>query len=157
VTHYETGKRFEDKTRKHLVENGYDVIRAAGSKGSTKVDLVAVKPGQQLFIQCKSDGDLPPAEWDRVLEVARWVNALPILAANGPKGRGITYIHLLGPKRRGLHMANQPCAVFHVDQIVAAGQPIGPLPGQTASARGADGLTPPARLSGAINQIRGRA
>jgi Holliday junction resolvase len=60
------------------------VIRAAGSKGATKVDLVAVKPGSLIFIQCKATGTLQPAEWDRLVEVAGWVGATPVLAANGP-------------------------------------------------------------------------
>lgn len=119
MSQYATGTRFEHKTRDHLESNGYDVVRAAGSKGNTKVDLAAFKPGQLLLIQCKANGALPPDEWDRIHEVAGWVGAVPLLAANGPKGRGVTYIRILGPKRRGLRLVNQPCEVFHVDQIVA--------------------------------------
>lgn len=117
MTAYATGTRFEHKVRDHLTENGYEVIRAAGSKGASKVDLVAVKPGQLLFIQCKRNGALGPAEWDRLLEVSVMVLAVPLLAANGPQGRGLTYVELCGPKRRGLPMRNQPCRVFHVDLI----------------------------------------
>jgi Holliday junction resolvase len=91
------------------------VIRAAGSKGSSKVDLVALKPGQQLLIQCKSDGALGPAEWDRVVQVAGWVGAIPLLAANGPGGRGVVYTRLLGPKRRGCRI--QPCEPFLLDLL----------------------------------------
>jgi len=115
MTGYAVGTRFEHKTRDHLVANGYEVIRAAGSKGSSKIDLVAIKPGQTLFIQCKRDGTLPPQEWDRLVEVASWVGALPILAANGLFGRGVIYLRLLGPKRyRG---RTQPIEPFTVDQL----------------------------------------
>ncbi|MEV0608097.1 restriction endonuclease [Polymorphospora rubra] len=117
MSHYATGTRFEHKTRDDLAANGYDVIRAAGSKGSTKADLIAVKPSQLLFVQCKRSGALPPDEWDRLVEVAAWVGAIPLLAANGPRGRGITYTHLLGPKRRGAPMRTQPARVFVVDQL----------------------------------------
>jgi len=119
MSHYAAGTRFEHKTRDDLTANGYDVIRAAGSKGSTKVDLAAFKPGQLLLIQCKANGDLPPVEWDRIFEVAGWVGAVPLLAANGTRGRGVVYIRLQGLKRRGLQMKNQPCEVFHLDQILA--------------------------------------
>ena len=116
MTQYDIGKRFEYKARKDLADNGYEIIRAAGSKGSSKVDLAAFKPGQLLFIQCKSDGTLGPAEWDRLVEVAAWVGAIPILAANGPSGHGITYTHLLAPKRRGAR--NQPTTPFYLDLLV---------------------------------------
>jgi Holliday junction resolvase len=115
---YATGTRFEHKTRDDLIANGYDVIRAAGSKGPTKVDLVAVKPGSLIFIQCKATGTLPPAEWDRLVEVSGWVGAVPVLAANGPRGRGIVYTRLLGPKRR--RARTQPCEPFLPDEIAAA-------------------------------------
>lgn len=116
--HYAKGTRFERKTRTHLAANGYTVIRAAGSKGSAKVDLVAIKPGQQLYIQCKDDGCLPPGEWDRLVEVSAWVGAIPVLAANGPRGRGVTYTRLLAPKQRGKRI--QPCEPFLIDHIAAA-------------------------------------
>jgi hypothetical protein len=113
---YATGTRFEHKTRDDLISDGYEVIRAAGSKGATKVDLVAVKPGSLIFIQCKATGTLPPAEWDRLVEVAGWVGA--VLAANGPRGRGIVYTRLLGPKRP--RARTQPCEPFLLDEIAAA-------------------------------------
>lgn len=113
--HYAKGRRFEWKTRDDLIENGYVVMRMAGSKGNAKVDLVAVKPGQQLYIQCKDDGTLGPAEWDRVVEVASWVGAVPILAQNGPRGRGVVYTRLLGPKIP--RARTQPCQPFLLDEI----------------------------------------
>lgn len=116
MTNYATGTRFEHKTRDDLTANGYEVMRAAGSKGGTKADLVAFKPGQLLLIQCKRTGALPPDEWDRLVEVAAWVDAIPILAANGPAGRGITYTRLLAVKRRGCR--NQPIELFAIDTLI---------------------------------------
>jgi Holliday junction resolvase len=115
---YASGTRFEHKTRDDLISNGYEVIRAAGSKGSTKVDLVAVKPGSLIFIQCKATGTLPPAEWNRLVEVSGWVGAVPVLAANRPRGRGIIYTRLLGPKRP--RARTQPGEPFLLDEIAAA-------------------------------------
>jgi hypothetical protein len=112
---YAAGTRFERKVRTDLRNNGYTVIRAAGSKGDSKVDLVALKPGQALFIQCKADGTMPPAEWDRLFDVAGWVSAYPILASNGLRGRGVRYYRLLGHKRRGAH--TQLTVPFLLDQI----------------------------------------
>ncbi|MEU4772946.1 hypothetical protein [Micromonospora sp. NPDC023644] len=118
MTRYDTGRRFEWKTRDDMTANGYDVLRAAGSKGGTKIDLVGFKPGQLLVVQCKEDGKLGPAEWNRVHEVAGWVGAIPLLAANGPRGRGVTYTRLLGPKIP--RARTQPCEPFHLDEIAAA-------------------------------------
>lgn len=117
VNHYAAGTRFERKVRTDLRDNGYTVIRAAGSKGDSKVDLVALKPGQALFIQCKADGVLPLAEWDRLFQVAAWVDAVPILAGNGPRGRGVIYTRLLGHKRRSARA--QLTEPFLVDQVIA--------------------------------------
>jgi hypothetical protein len=78
---------------------------------------VALKPGQLLLIQCKRSGALPPDEWDRLVEVAAWVAAIPVLAANGARGRGVAYIRLTGPKRRnlGVRAAAQASAPFSID------------------------------------------
>lgn len=117
MTAYQVGKRFEDKTRDYLRSEGYEVVRSSGSK--TKIDHVALKPGQLLLVQCKRTGLIAPAEWDRLVELAGWVDAVPLLAVNGPKGRGITLWRLLGPKRRGLPWARQPVHRFLTDEVTA--------------------------------------
>lgn len=115
---YSKGRQFEWDIRDHLADNGYSVLRMAGSKGDAKVDLVAVKPGQLLFVQAKRDGALPPAEWDRLVEVAGWVDALPILAVKGGRGEGIQYWHLTG--RKVPRARTQPMVRFVVDEIAEA-------------------------------------
>lgn len=109
---YKAGRRFEYKVRDDLTANGYEVLRAAGSKGGSKVDLVGFKNGELLLVQCKRDGKLPPAEWDRLVEVAWWVKAKPILAMALPRG-GVAYRHLLGPKRPRARI--QPIEPFNPD------------------------------------------
>lgn len=121
MTPYEVGKRFEDKTRNNLIDEcGYEVIRSAASK--KKIDLVAIKPGQLLFIQCKRHGVCGPAEWDRLVELAGWVGAVPILAVNGPLGRGVDFWRLEGPKRRGLPWPKQPVHRFLTDEVAGVRQ-----------------------------------
>lgn len=77
---YERGVRFERAARDDLQEHGYEVIRSAGSK--SKIDLIAIKPGQLLLIQCKPAGPnkLPNADWNRLFELARMCDAEPIVA-----------------------------------------------------------------------------
>lgn len=118
MAQYHTGRRFEWACRDDLAENGYVVMRMAGSKGDAKVDLVAVKPGQQLYIQCKTSARLDPDEWDRLVEVAGWVGAIPLVASKGGRGQGITYTRLKGPKRRGAR--NQDVEPFVLDELAEA-------------------------------------
>jgi len=74
--------------RAHLELDGYEVIRSAGSK--TKIDLVALKPGDILLVQCKRDGRIGPLERGALVDTASWVGALPIVAW---KKLGSTVIH----------------------------------------------------------------
>lgn len=117
MSHYASGRRFEWAVRDDLFANGYEVIRAAGSKGGSKVDLIALKPSQLVFVQCKGTGTLPPSEWDRLVEVSAWVGAIPVLAAKGGRGQGIAYTRLLGAKRP--RARTQPCEPFVLDVIGA--------------------------------------
>ena len=78
MSHYRAGRLVEHRNREHLEAEGYEVMRAAGSKG--KRDLDAIKPGQQLFVQCKTlDTGLSHKDWDRLIELSAWVGAVPIL------------------------------------------------------------------------------
>ena len=93
MTRYRGGADFEREVRAHLVAEGYDVVRSAGSK--TKVDLVAIKEGEVLIIQCKRDGKCPPAERAEMLRIADMLQGIGVpLVACRP---GITFRRLRGP------------------------------------------------------------
>lgn len=102
VNRYNAGREFEYRTRDHLTSEGYWVMRAAGSK--TKADLIAIKPGQVLFVQCKRDGKLPPAERIEVRRLASLLPgiAVPILAYQKLRPSRVVYAELTGngPKDR---------------------------------------------------------
>lgn len=108
MTAYEVGRRFEYKIIHDLESKGFETVRAAASAGRMKVDIIAARPGRGhhgtigedyecschadfMWIQAKRDGKISPGEWNRVFETAGWVNASPVLASNGPNGRGIVY------------------------------------------------------------------
>jgi Holliday junction resolvase len=95
---YEKGTRFEGKVRDDLEDLGYSVIRAAGSKGDSKIDLIALHSNEpMLFIQCKADGKISKKEWDRVFTVSSWyAGTVPLLAYNGVNGRGVRYTRIEG-------------------------------------------------------------
>lgn len=114
MTNYAAGTRFEHRVRDHLTANGYQVVRSAGSK--TKIDLIALKPGQILLIQCKRNGQLPAAEWNALVTLAASLPGLvPVLAYAGPLGRGLHLSELTGPKVP--RARTQPCRPFTVDTL----------------------------------------
>lgn len=110
------GIRFERKVGTALRDDGYRTNRGAGSKGFA--DFVAVKPGQQLFVACKLSGICSATEWDDLFEVASWVGAVPVLAVNGPRGRGVDYWRLTGRKVARAPMGRQPAERFLTDEVV---------------------------------------
>lgn len=91
---YRAGRDLEYAVMKHLAANGYVVMcRAAGSHGPA--DVIAQKPGQLLYVQCKTGGKDTKAKRDHLSEMARWVGAVPLVSSwqpTGPRGgRGVAY------------------------------------------------------------------
>src|SRR6185295_12494873 len=84
--HYIKGRSFEYKVRNYLLDRGYWVIRAAGSKGCA--DLVALAPAHYphriLMISCKTAGIFPSEEKLELYNEAKRVDALPLLVQPEP-------------------------------------------------------------------------
>jgi len=103
--HYVKGRSFEYKVRNYLLDRGYWVIRAAGSKGCA--DLVALAPAHYthriLMISCKTAGIFPSEEKLDLYKEAKRVDALPLLAEPQPlKGSKIKFSRLREHKVCGL-------------------------------------------------------
>jgi len=98
VSQYARGAAFERAVRHHLEDDGYDVIRSAGSKGA--IDIVAMKPGELLFIQCKISGTVPPSERAEILRVAGLVGAIPVVAWKQPRKARPLLDRMTGPGPR---------------------------------------------------------
>ncbi len=93
---YADGRRLEYAARDALAEDGYTVLRSAGSK--TPVDLVAFKAGEILFVQCKTSRPIGPAERDQLRGMAALVRAVPLEARwvkNGRAARTVGFWHVL--------------------------------------------------------------
>jgi Holliday junction resolvase len=90
MSNYSDGYRFECKVRDALREDGYEVLRSAGSK--TKIDLVALKPGEIIFVQCKLNGVCTPAERSKLRDLAGMAGALPIVAYSHKDGRAAAVV-----------------------------------------------------------------
>jgi Holliday junction resolvase len=118
---YARGADFERRTMTDLVENGYRVIRAAGSHG--KADIVALKPGQVILVQCKltGPGGVGPAEWNELFDLAQYAGAVA-LVAHRPRRGHIEYLRIFGRKLPGVRLP--PVALWVPDLLIAgtAGQ-----------------------------------
>ena len=97
MTNYARGAAFERRVFVHLAEQGYAVIRSAGSHGV--VDLVALKACEVILVQCKRNGVLGPSDWNALWDMANRVGATPVMARMPPrKVRGIDLQRLTGRK-----------------------------------------------------------
>jgi len=94
-TKYRIGRQLEYRVRDHLKKIGYFALRSPGSK--SPIDLIAIKPHQVLFIQCKRGGNLGVAEWNELFKIASSCGAIPLLASS-PTGRGTVFEQLMALK-----------------------------------------------------------
>lgn len=107
---YRSGTRFENIVAADLRENGYYAVRAPGSKGAA--DVVAIKAGQVLLVQAKTDGRCDPEPWNALYDLAETLGAVPLLAAR-PKPGTVEYWRL---ERRKYGGGRQPKTLFTVDE-----------------------------------------
>ena len=82
-TAYARGAAFEREVKKALELLGFSVVRSPRSAGA--FDLLAVRRGETLMIQCKKHGACAPEEWDRLLSLARAQGAVAIIAARAAR------------------------------------------------------------------------
>lgn len=75
MTQYARGATFERQVMKDLARFGWEVFRSAGSHG--KADVVAIRPGRILLIQCKISGEIDRAEWNEVVRMAERLQPNP--------------------------------------------------------------------------------
>lgn len=93
---YRLGRALEYRSRDHLRKLGYFVLRSPASQ--SPLDLVAIRKGEVVFIQCKRSGHLSPKEWNEFFTLSLSVGALPLLAEMHPRGHGVQYHKLLALK-----------------------------------------------------------
>jgi len=98
VSGYSDGRKLEYAAADLLWADGYWVIRAAGSKGTA--DIVALKRGETLFVQCKLSGTMGPGERNSLVELARQLGGTPVCARWAKEGRAartVEFRELTGP------------------------------------------------------------
>jgi Holliday junction resolvase len=89
------GIYLERRVAEILAKDGWFTIRAAGSHGIA--DVVAIAPGQVVFIQCKTAGVMRGGEWNRLYVVAMAMGATPVLAQYASEThRAILFLEITG-------------------------------------------------------------
>jgi len=87
-SHYSRGANFEREVRQFLSEDGWFVMRAAGSKGV--VDLVALRERGNVLrvrlISCKLNGYVPPAEREQLRKLKEELPHAEVLIARKENG-----------------------------------------------------------------------
>jgi len=92
---YKRGRQFEYRIRDNLKNKGFFVLRSPASK--SPIDLVAIKKGLILLIQCKTGGEFAMKEWNELFDLSEGIGAIPILV--GRYGyKEIQYFKLTGKK-----------------------------------------------------------
>ena len=99
------GDRLEYAVIRDLKDRGYWTRRAPASKFP---DIVAIEPMMKesrgpcrvVFIECKTNGRLDPAEWNELWDLAEAFDVEPVLASRGDR-RPIVYRRLIAPKVEG--------------------------------------------------------
>jgi hypothetical protein len=131
------GTALELAVRREFDASGYRTMRAAASQGSIKADIIAIKPGQVVFVQAKRHGpkraasgravDVPPAEWNALLEAALWVpgrGGVALIATGIPTS--IMYYEITGMKGPGTRAI--PWRAWTLDEVAAEPAHAGALP-----------------------------
>ena len=96
MTNYDRGAAFERQVVADLRGHGYIAERVAGSH--SPADIHAFRSGRVVFVQCKRDGRLAPAEWNAFLDYCEIANAVPVLASKATGG--ISYHLITGRKEK---------------------------------------------------------
>lgn len=94
-TMYRLGRQVEYAVRDDLRKMSYFVLRSPRSGGPT--DLVALKKGASLLVQCKRSMALGVNDWNELFDLAESIGAVAVLAGR-PTGRGLVYMRLTGKK-----------------------------------------------------------
>jgi Holliday junction resolvase len=112
-TMYRYGRAFEYRVRDALRKLGFFVLRSPQSR--SPIDLVAIRRGAVLFVQCKRSGQLPPGEWNELLDLSVSVGAVPLMAEIAKTRGEILYWRLL-ERKDGTKRA-QPRGAFLPEHI----------------------------------------
>lgn len=92
---YRLGRSVEYAVRDDFAGRGYYALRSPRSGGPA--DIIAIKKGLVVFIQCKRSMDCRVKEWNVIYDLAVSVEGIALIAGR-PTGRGLVYWLITGRK-----------------------------------------------------------
>lgn len=94
MTGYTQGRKVEYDVIEYLKKNGYDCVRGASSKGLA--DVVGIKHGQVLIVNCKRTTPPGPAERADLIRLARLLPGVGVpLVALHPRREQLQFRRLI--------------------------------------------------------------
>lgn len=115
------GERFEKRAADQLRTAGYWVWQSRGSR--SPADLVALRPGSVLLVQCKSNTTRPTAmgitgdDWNALHNLAARAGGLPLLADRDPEHpTRIRWQQITGPHEP--HAKTWACRVWTPNDLM---------------------------------------
>lgn len=96
------GTAFENQVARDLETLGWPyVTRASNSTGVA--DVIAIHADEVLFIECKTNGECRPEQWNLLYDTAMTCGAIPIIAHPNDRrrdrgGHGIRYMRCTAHK-----------------------------------------------------------
>lgn len=120
------GANFERLCAQALRECGWNVIRAAGSKGPADLWAARVEgcgTPRLLVVQVKSGvNGVGPAAWNELLLLSESTGAMPVIADKLPRIARPQWWRITGPKsgRRGERQPRAPFDIEAWDERIAA-------------------------------------
>lgn len=85
---YAKGVHYERSLLRFFETQGFSTIRVAGSGHNSPIDVLAVRNGAILAIECKAHTNKPKLQAEKVQEMRQWcdrASALGFLAWRAPK------------------------------------------------------------------------
>lgn len=113
-TMYRLGRSVEYAVRDDFIKNGYYALRSPRSGGPA--DIIAIKKGLVVFIQCKRSMNCRVGEWNKIYDLAVSVDGIALIGGR-PTGRGLIYWLIIG-RKDGSRRA-QPKQNINLDELEA--------------------------------------
>jgi len=110
---YRLGRQVEYAVRDKFKKFNYIVMRAPASKGP--IDLIAIKKGLIVFIQCKRNMVMSVLEWNNFYKLSKTVDAIPLVAGR-PAGR-LQFWLMTGLKLTDGSKKKQPKKIINIEDL----------------------------------------
>ena len=94
-TKYRTGRYFEYVIRDLFKSHNYFALRSPQSR--SPLDIIAIKHGIVIMVQCKRGGYCSPDEWNKLYKLAMSCGSTPLIAFRSGKSK-IELKKITGPK-----------------------------------------------------------